>query len=115
MIAKLLSASPVLAQPINLIPTNAGEIPNFTIERLITGGISLIMIVVGLAFFFMLVMGGLKWVVSEGDKSNVEAARNQVTNALIGLAIVFSAWAILNLIGRLTGFNILGGIEIKPF
>ncbi len=65
------------------------------------------MVVVGLAFFAMLVMGGLKWVVSEGDKNNVEGARNQVTNALIGLAIVFSAWAILRLIEAIFGISLL--------
>jgi hypothetical protein len=55
----------------------------------------------------MLVWGGLKWVMSQGDSKNVEAARNQITNALIGLAIVFASWAIVRLIETIFGVSIL--------
>lgn len=92
--------------------TATKALENITPSSLISGAISLIMTVVAIAFFLMLVLGGLKWVVSEGDKNNVEAARNQVTNALIGLAIVFSAWAALKLISIVFGIDILGGLTI---
>lgn len=49
---------------------------------------------------------------SEGDQKNVEAARNQITNALIGLAIVFAAFAIMKLIETIFGISLLGGITI---
>lgn len=74
--------------------------------KLVSGAISLIMLVVALVFFFILLLGGLKWVTSEGDEKKVGAARAQITNALIGLAIVFAAWAIMSLIGKLFGINI---------
>ncbi len=113
-VSQLLALFPVSAYA-QIKLDDPGKVGNFagpltfTPERIISGVIGLIMMAVGVAFFIMLVMGGLKWVVSEGDKNNVEAARNQVTNALIGLAIVFSAWAALRLIGAVTGvdfFNI---------
>jgi len=88
---------------------------NLTFDRLVSGAISLVMLVVALVFFFMLVWGGLKWVMSQGDSKNVEAARNQITNALIGLAIVFASWAIVKLIETVFGIQILGGLQIKPF
>ena len=75
------------------------------------------MLVVTLVFFFMLVLGGLKWVMSGGDQKAVEAARSQITNALIGLAIVFAAWAIMQLINIVFGVNIFGngGLIIPTF
>ncbi len=100
---------PVFAEDINLKPpagSDFARLGDLTAPRLISTGISLIMLVVALVFFFMLVWGGLKWVMSQGDQKNVEAARNQITNALIGLAIVFAAWAIMQLISTVFGIDI---------
>ena len=118
MIEKFLSlfAIPAYAQKIELGPkdqwTNLG---NLTANSIIAGAISLVMLIVALVFFFMLVWGGLKWVMSQGDSKNVETARGQITNALIGLAIVFAAWAIMKLIDTIFGVNIFGGLTIPKF
>ncbi|MBI2590350.1 MAG: hypothetical protein HYW33_00510, partial [Candidatus Blackburnbacteria bacterium] len=45
-----------------------------------------------------LVLGGIKWITSGGDKNKTEEARQQITSALVGLVVVFSAWAIAQLI-----------------
>lgn len=101
---------------INLTPVGFGqELTGLTVPGIISGAISLILLVVALVFFFILIMGGLRWVMSEGDQKNVEAARNQITNALIGLAIVFAAFAIMKLIQTIFGINILGGLAIPTF
>jgi hypothetical protein len=91
------------------------KLQDLTISGIISGAISLVLIVVALVFFFILVIGGLKWVTSGGDEKKVGAARAQITNALIGLAIVFAAWAIMKLIGTLFGIDILGGLSIPSF
>lgn len=57
-------------------------------------------------FFFILVIGGIKWIMSSGDKAQTESARNQITAALIGLVIVFAAWAIVQLIGVFFGVDL---------
>lgn len=55
-------------------------------------------VVAAIVFFFILVIGGIRWIASGGDKANTEAARAQITAALVGLVIVFAAWAIVALI-----------------
>lgn len=90
-------------------------IENLTIGGIISGAISLVMLAVSLIFFFILIMGGLKWVMSEGDQKAVESARNQITNALVGLAIVFAAFAIMKLIGVVFGIDIIGNLTIPSF
>lgn len=107
-------AAPVYAQDINITTKgdNFSNLENLTIAGIVSGAISLVMLVVALVFFFMLVLGGLKWVMSEGDEKNVTNARNQITNALIGLAIVFAAWAIVKLIETIFGISIISGISI---
>ena len=90
------------------------QLSNITVGGIISGAISLILIVASIIFFFMLVIGGIKWILSGGDKGQTEAARNQITAALIGLVIVFAAWAIATLIGNLFGITIFSGTFVLP-
>jgi hypothetical protein len=74
---------------------------------IISALISLALIVASVIFFFMLVIGGIRWIASGGDKGQTEAARGQITAALIGLVIVFAAWAIAQILGTFFDINIL--------
>lgn len=68
-------------------------------------------IIIGALFTLIwLLLGGIAWVTSSGDKAKVEQARDQITQSLIGLAIVMSVWAIWTLItSRFFGLNLGGG------
>jgi cbb3-type cytochrome oxidase subunit 3 len=100
--------STVFAQlEVNLQAEGTGNFGGATIPDLITFAITTIIVVAGLIFFFMLVIGGLKWILSGGDKGQTEAARSQITAALVGLVILFSAWAITNLVQTVFGIDIL--------
>lgn len=111
----------LLASPIGAfaaITINQPEYVKITdIGKLISAIISLVFIVAALIFFFMLITGGIQWMTSGGDKAATESARGRITSALIGLVIVFAAWAIMMLIQTFLGISIIGGtIEIpKPF
>lgn len=99
--------STVLAQPIEILP--GGEwsgLGSITIQTLISAAIILILVVAALIFFFMLIYGGVKYISSGGDKGQTEQARGTITTALIGLVIVFSAWAIITLINAFFGIDI---------
>jgi hypothetical protein len=87
---------------------------SLTAGGIISGAITLVLILVAIVFFFILVIGGLKWVTSGGDEKKVGAARAQITNALIGLAIVFAAWAIMKLIGTVFGIDVFN-LTIQSF
>jgi hypothetical protein len=63
----------------------------------------IIAILVALLF---LIWGGIKWITSGGDKAGVEAARNQIISAIIGLIVVFLAFFILNLVLQLFGTSL---------
>lgn len=104
-----------LAQ-VNLQPGGGfTSIETITVEGIISGAITLVLIVAAVIFFFMLIFGGIKWIMSGGDKANTESARSTVTAALIGLIIVFSAWAIATLIGTLFGINVINSFTIPTF
>lgn len=80
------------------------DLGNLELPQIISTLIKLTLVVAAVVFFFILVIGGIQWIASGGDKAQTEAARNRITAALVGLVIVFAAWAIIALIN--TFFNI---------
>ena len=87
-------------------PTGFENLENISFGDLVGLAISFVLIVAAIAFFFMLVLGGIKWITSGGDKGKTEAARNQITAGLVGLVIVFAAWAILTLVESFFGVSL---------
>lgn len=65
----------------------------------------------GLAVIFLIV-GGIQYMTSGGDDEKAKKARKMIVNAIIGIAIIFAATFILNIVeGLLVG----GGITPNPF
>jgi hypothetical protein len=52
-------------------------------------------------------LGAIGWISAGGDKAKLEQARSKLSNALIGIIIVFMALVLLSAIGALLGINIL--------
>jgi hypothetical protein len=67
-----------------------------------------ILLVASLATFLYLLYGGVEWILSGGDKGKIDGAKQKITQAIIGLAIVASSWAIFQLITYFFGIDILG-------
>jgi len=109
LVQKLFLSGVVFAQSptIAIRPTGVwGNLGNLTIGSVVSGAITLVLIGAALVFFFMLVIGGIQWMTAGGDKEKAAGARGQLTSALIGLTIVFTAWAIIQLINTLFGIDI---------
>jgi cytochrome bd-type quinol oxidase subunit 2 len=82
------------------------KLGDISVASLVGGLINLALVVAALVFFFILVLGGIKWITSQGEEGKVKEAREQVTQALIGLVIVFVAFAVAKLIESVFGVNI---------
>lgn len=57
-----------------------------------------ILYIVGIVAVIMLIVGGVKYVISGGDAKKVTDAKNTVLYAIIGLVIAFLAFAIVNFV-----------------
>lgn len=57
-----------------------------------------ILYIVGIVAVIMLIIGGIKYVVSGGDAKKVTDAKNTVLYAIIGLVVAFLAFAIVNFV-----------------
>ena len=114
--AFLTNVVPAFAQgTVDLRPGgDFARLGTLTFPELISGLIRISLVVAAIIFFFVLVIGGIRWILSGGDKQATENARGQITAALVGLVIVFAAWAIIQLIQTLFGVQILQ-LKIQPF
>lgn len=51
-----------------------------------------------------LILGGIKYIMSQGDKANTQVAREWLTNAIIGFIVVLGAFVIRSVVSNvLTG------------
>ena len=91
---------------INVGPQGNSNIKILNIGTLISGAVSALLIVAALAAFLFLVLGGLQWITSGGDKAGMEAARNKITHAIVGLIIVAAAYAIMVLVANFLGLDL---------
>jgi len=77
-----------------------------TIPNIVSGAIQLILVLAALIAFIFLIVGGIRWITAGGDKEKTAGAQKTLTSALVGLVIVFAAWAIMSLIGKFFGIEI---------
>ena len=76
-----------------LCDLGGGNMAN-TIRNII---VFLVILAVVIALLYLL-YGGIKWITSKGEKTEVEAARNHIMAAIMGLIIVFLALFILSIV-----------------
>ncbi len=67
-------------------------------------------VLAGIIFLFLLIFGGIGIISGAGSENPEQVAKGKqaVTAAIIGFILVFGAYWIVQLVGRVTGINILG-------
>ncbi len=76
-------------------------------ECLFYNMLQIIVYIAGLAFFFMLISGGFKYMFSDNDQKKVAAASSTLTMSIIGLVGIIISYFILRFITEFTGINVL--------
>ncbi len=87
----------------------AGKTPENVFGNFISGLVGVLLVLATIWTLFQLLQGGLEWIGSGGDKTGLENARNRLTNALVGLFIVFASWALYLMILQFLGLSPIGG------
>lgn len=105
-------ASFAFAQAVDVKPTGQfeklfsfGSGPS-AFGNIVGRGVTLLFVVAIVIALGFLIYGGIKWITSGGDKAAVEAARNTIVAAVVGLVIVFLSYFILNIILGLFGLKL---------
>lgn len=117
-----LTATTALAQnPPTINITREENVKITDVGQLISSFLGVALLLSALMVFGYLILGGIQWITSGGDKGKTESARNKITAALVGLAIVASSYALMQIIAYFFGINIFDGgfsntlQQIKPY
>lgn len=85
----------------------AAKVPTIVcLESLFKNLVNAIIALTGVALFIMLVVGGFNLLFSAGDQKKLEQAQHTITNAVIGLIVIVSAYLILQVIHVFTGVDV---------
>lgn len=79
-----------------------GDIINFLIPY--------IFVFAGLLLLLYLIYGGFHFIISMGDPKGMQEARGKITGALIGFLIIFLAYWIVQLVGKILGIEGFEGV-----
>lgn len=96
--------NPVLPSPAAGASGNSGVT---FLQNAIPAFIRLGFVVGSVVFLFIIIIGAIQWISSGGDKQALESAKGKVSNAIIGLVVLFAIFAILNLINIFFKVDIL--------
>jgi hypothetical protein len=94
-----------------------GSDPVVGFGKFIGFGINMFILLAGLFLLIYLLWGALDWISSGGEKEKLVKAQHKITNALVGMILVFVVLTIFNVLaGNILGIirpNEKGGFDIK--
>lgn len=88
---------------------NGGDKTAYTaaVEKIISNVLVVLTVIAGITFVLWFLLGGLNWITAGGQKDKVETAKAMMTNGAIGLIIVVVSYAIVWIVGKALGLDIL--------
>jgi hypothetical protein len=122
IVAAILVMSASVALPVHAqLADSEANVQDVAQAAGVAGGADLIQIIgriiniflgfLGIVFLGLLLYAGYTWMTAGGDATKVETAKKTIRNAIIGLVLIASAWAITAFIfNSLVGSGIGGGI-----
>lgn len=110
-------ASPMLAlaqiaepEPVNLTTVNPGWDTSVTLGSLISQILNIIFGFLGVIAVLIILWGGFVWMTAQGEQDKVDKAKKMIYAGIIGLVIIFAAYAIATfVIGNLSAIT---GVDI---
>lgn len=66
--------------------------------KVVGSAVTFVFVVAAIIALAYLIWGGIKWIISQGDKQGVEDARNHIIAAIIGLVLIFLSYLVINVI-----------------
>lgn len=94
--------NPVLPGALGSGGSSAGPPAIGSIISSLVGGFLILSFIASLLY---MLLGGFDWLSSGGDKTKLQSARDKITNALVGLIIVGTSWAVMMIVGSFMGIE----------
>ena len=84
------------------------------LAKLIRFGVQFMFIAAIILAVFFMVLAGIQWITSGGNKEGIQKARQRLIYSIIGLIIVFFAFFMINIVGGLFGADLLNTVPDVP-
>lgn len=97
--------NPVLPPQIGAGGQLAGETIVGNMISAVIGAILILGFIIAMLYFMI---GGIRWLTASGDKTKLQSAQDQITQAITGLIVLAAFWAIMTVIGQFTGVAVFG-------
>ncbi len=69
-----------------------------SVDKAVKSAIDILSVVVGVIAVIMVIIGGLKYVTSNGDSNSISSAKNTIIYALIGIVVVAIAQSVVRFV-----------------
>lgn len=107
LLALTIGGNGQVSFPVN-VPGQIAAINALSLQSLVRFGVAFLFVAAILLAFFFFLFGGVRWIMSQGDKKQLDEAQKTLKYALVGLVVVFLSFFIVNLIGFVFGVSLLG-------
>lgn len=87
--------------------SSGGNTGVFILQLFLRNFVRIGFIVGAVVFLFMLIWGGIEYISAGGEKEKISSSTKRITNALIGIFILLSVYALSKLLNLVFGINIL--------
>jgi Na+/serine symporter len=77
------------------------------VAKIVGNALTILLIAAVILTLVYLLLGGVAWIHSGGDKQKLSQARSRLTYAIIGLVVALASFFILNVIGFIFKVNLL--------
>lgn len=85
-----------------IVPTgNSGS----QLEKIISGVIGVLTIIGFIYFAIQIILAGYAFLSSKGESAKLEAARDRITNGILGIVVVVIAFGLTAFLGNLLGLK----------
>jgi hypothetical protein len=78
-----------------------------TLATILSNILGFLTVLGGIWFLTNFILAAVSWISAGGDKGKVQQAKDKLTNAVIGLALIVGAYAISGLLGSILGIDFL--------
>ncbi len=112
MLGFIVKASSLPCESPSGVTGGGCAVPISGFNQLFENVLGIIIPIAAVALFFMITIGGFRYLTSGGNPKATESAKNTITYAVIGMVLVGVAFLIIQLVGNFTGapvteFNVI--------
>lgn len=91
-------STPAACAQIGVDKTNPDPTGTPTIEEVVQTIVNVLLFIIGAVSVVMIILGGIRYTISQGDSTAVANAKNTILYAVIGLVVAILAFAIVNFV-----------------